>query len=312
MRRALVSATAALFASLLLATGAAGAPKGGQFGDTCVGAESGAPFGSVFEISRQGSPLPAAAPVSGVVTKWIAYMPTQLPEGLPRQSIRLVRLTGAGKVLVTAKSSLVSLRGGKNEFPTRLSVESGERLAFGSNEGGSIVCLNLPAESVEANSGGIGFPVPQPGNVAAYEATGYAVPVSAVIEPDADGDGFGDLTQDRCPESRDFHGACPVLHFAPRYKVGARTISVKVRSSVRARVAVSGLLPQLGASTGLRKTIPGGKWTAFNLSITPVMHQMLNRLSPRKTLEVPFVARVNHVPGNVSTDHLTVRIPGRR
>ena len=311
MRRVLLLVIAALTGSLLLTTAAAGAQKGGEFGDTCAGVESGAPYGSVFELSRQGSPLPAAAPTSGVLTKWIAYMPAEFPGGVPRQSIRLVRVAGSGQVEVTAKSSLETLSAGKNEFETRLPVRAGEHIAFGSNEGGAIVCLTLPPNEVQANSGGIGFPIPQPGEKASFEATEDAVPVSGVIEPDRDGDGFGDLTQDGCPQSADFHSACPVLHFSPGYKVGNRTIGVKVRSSVKARVAVSGLLPQLGASTGARKTIPARKPTTFRLAITPVLNEILHRLDSSKTLRVPFVARVNHVPGNVSTDRLTVRVPGR-
>lgn len=311
MRRVFLLVTVVLVGSLLPTAGAAGASKGGEFGDTCVGVESGAPYGSIFELSRKGSPLPAAAPVSGVLTKWIAYMPAEFPAGIPRQSVRLVRVLGSGKVEVTAKSSLEALHAGKNEFETRLPVQAGEHLAFGSNEGGAISCLTLPPENVEANSGGIGFPIPQPGETATFEATEDAVPVSGRIEPDRDGDGFGDLTQDGCPQSADFHGACPVLRFSPGYKIGDRTIRVTVRSSVRARVAVSGLLPQLGASTGARKTIPARKPTPFRLAITPVLHGILNRLDSSKTLKVPFIARVNHVPGNVSTDRLTVRIPGR-
>jgi hypothetical protein len=311
VRRVLLLVTVALAGSLLLTAGASAASKGGQFGDNCVGVEAGAPFGSVFELSRQGSPFPAAAPVSGVLTKWIAYMPAELPAGLPPQAVRLVRLVGPGQVEITAKSSRETLHGGKNEFETRLPVRAGEHLAFGSNEAASVVCLTLPPNEIRANSGGIALPIPQPGELASFEATEDAVPVSGVVEPDRDEDGFGDISQDGCPQSADFHSACPVLHFAPRYEVGDRAIRVKVRSSLRARVAVSGLLPQLGASTGARKTIPAKKLTTFRLLITPVLNEMLHKLDSSKTLRIPFVARVNHVPGNVSTDRLTVRVPGR-
>lgn len=311
MRRLLLLVMAVLVGSLLSTAGATAASKGGEFGDTCEGVQSGAPYGAVFELSRKGSPLPAAAPVSGVLTKWIAHMPAAFPAGVPPLAVRLVRVVGAGTVEVTGKSSPETLHPGKNEFETRLPVEAGEHLAFGSNQGGSIVCTTFSPEPLEESGGGIGFPVPQPGEKASFEATEYAVPVSGVVEPDRDGDGYGDLTQDGCPQSADFHSACPVLHFASGYEVGARAIRVRVRSSVRARVAVSGLLPQLGASMGARKTIPAHKLTAFRLAITPVLDKMLHRLDSSKTLRIPFVARVNHVPGNISTDRLTVRVPGR-
>ena len=34
--------------------------------------------------------------------------------------------------------------------------------------------------------------------------------MNADVEPDADGDGFGDETQDQCPSDKATHGACAV------------------------------------------------------------------------------------------------------
>ena len=116
---------------------------------------------------------------------------------------------------------------------------------------------------------------------------------------------------DRCPQSPDFSGPCPVLHFAPNYKVFKKTVEVRVKTSVEARIAVSGLLPGLGESLGTRKTIPAGKFVTFNLTIPLTLENHLHRLSPHESLPVKFVARVNHVTGNVSTARLIVRMPGR-
>jgi hypothetical protein len=118
--------------------------------------------------------------------------------------------------------------------------------------------------------------------------------------------------EDQCPQSPDFSGPCPVLHFAPTYKVFKRTVQVKVKTSIEARVAVSGLLPGLGESLGTRKTIPAGNFIIFNLTIPLALDNHLHRLSPHETLPVKFVARVNHVTGNVSTDRMIVRMPGRQ
>jgi hypothetical protein len=117
--------------------------------------------------------------------------------------------------------------------------------------------------------------------------------------------------EDKCPQSPDFSGPCPVLHFAPTYKVFKRTVQVKVKTSLEARIAVSGLLPGLGESLGTRKTIPAGKFVTFNLTIPLTLNNHLHRLGPHETLPVKFIARVNHVTGNVSTARLTVRMPGR-
>jgi len=123
--------------------------------------------------------------------------------------------------------------------------------------------------------------------------------------------GTGAAAEDRCPQSPDFSGPCPRLQFSPHYTVTKRFIEVKVKTTIKARVAVSGQLPGLGESPGLRKTIPAGKFVKFDLGIPLVLNNHLHRIGPKEFLNVPFVARVNHVTGNVSTAHLTVRIPGR-
>jgi hypothetical protein len=43
-----------------------------------------------------------------------------------------------------------------------------------------------------------------------YEpGSNHQIDVSAVLEPDADHDGFGDETQDQCPTNGSTHGPCP-------------------------------------------------------------------------------------------------------
>jgi hypothetical protein len=316
MRRLLLLVLAsALAGSSVLCAGAAAAPKGGEFGDTCQGVQ--APpgiFGATFERSRTGSPLPAAAPVAGVLTRWIAYMPELFPaEDVPPMTVRLVRVLGGGEVEVTAKAALEKLRPGKNEFETRLPVAAGEYLAFGSGEGGSIVCSEPSAEepNVRVESGGIGFPLPQPGQKAPFEAISNPVPVSGVIEPDVDGDGFGDLTQDGCPQGVAYHGSCPTLSFAPGYRVGAGALRVRLRSSLPARVAVSGVVPGLGTSLAARKSVGAGKLATFALTIPPALRAKLARFDSSRSLHVHLAARVARVSGGVGTDRLTVRLPGR-
>ena len=135
-----------------------------------------------------------------------------------------------------------------------------------------------------------------------------------MIERDQDGDGFGDATQDGCPESPVYHGPCPVLSFSPQVKIGEHSILVRVRSTLRALVVVEGLRKELGASFGTRKTIPPNRFVSFRLKYTPVTERLLRQTPPSQRLPYRFVARVADVRGSVKSvghDQMVVKFPGR-
>jgi hypothetical protein len=143
-----------------------------------------------------------------------------------------------------------------------------------------------------------------------FVLTGVLVLAAGAAGRVATGEG-GEPTRDLCPESDDFSGPCPVIHLSPHFEVKEKAILVQVRSSLEARVAVSALRHELGASSVERKTIPARTPTTFRLVIGNVMNGLLHRIPPRKTLPVQIIARVNHVTGNVSADRMTIHIPGR-
>ena len=66
------------------------------------------------------------------------------------------------------------------------------------------------------------------------------IPVLGDVEPDADGDGFGDETQDKCPQSKSIQVECPALVLDSVLTPGKTSISVYVAASVEAPVTVSG------------------------------------------------------------------------
>jgi hypothetical protein len=60
--------------------------------------------------------------------------------------------------------------------------------------------------------------------------------ISAVLEPDLDGDLYGDISQDLCPQSKLTQAACPapktVVTKAPKKTTTQRTVKIKFRSSI--------------------------------------------------------------------------------
>jgi hypothetical protein len=60
--------------------------------------------------------------------------------------------------------------------------------------------------------------------------------IAAVVESDADGDGFGDVTQDACPESATTQAACPapdtIIKKKPAKTGHSRFIKIKFKSTI--------------------------------------------------------------------------------
>ena len=66
------------------------------------------------------------------------------------------------------------------------------------------------------------------------------MPIVGVVEPDIDGDGFGDETQDACPRSESTIDPCPLVRTSFTTKVKKKSIEVSVTVSSVATVQVFG------------------------------------------------------------------------
>ena len=94
-----------------------------------------------------------------------------------------------------------------NTFTTRIPVEAGDVIGYYHQgpTGGDKCVRNAPATYVTrfVNVD------PAPGTTMAYGMVGaLQVDLSAVLEPDADHDGYGDETQDKCPTDPSTQGPC--------------------------------------------------------------------------------------------------------
>lgn len=312
MRRFILGLTAAV-TCLLLLLAAAAAAKSVEFGNPCT-AELPA-GGGLFEIASKESPLPAAAPISGVLTEWKMSF-SSVGEPLPlQQVVRVVRVIGSEQVKVIAKSSVEEVRAGANSFETRLPIEAGDHLALSSSEGapvGDLQCHPASENFYENEVGVLEQPLPGPGGTEMFNSEyGLRVPVVGVIEPDVDGDGYGDETQDGCPQSAAFQANCPVVSFAPAYSVGQSGIEVRVKSSAQAPVAVTAALPGASGSLRAEKTLAAGRFASFHLAFSRRLEAALTALDSGKSMAVKLRAHASNVHGAVSSDRLTVRLPGR-
>jgi hypothetical protein len=148
------------------------------------------------EIRRAAGGLRAP---SGVVTRWSistfngAYavgIALRIYDDLGAAGFRFVRESAHG--VVSDPDSQ-----GENAFATRLPITSGQAIGLRLIGDGANPCFNNDNEAACDTSGFI------PPLLAGASGPGFAsdacLPLRAVVEPDADGDGFGDETQDGCP-----------------------------------------------------------------------------------------------------------------
>ncbi len=305
MRRLLVGIVAAV--ALACASTASAAT---EIGDPCVGDDA-APFG-FFQISSPSSPLPMAAPATGVVTQWkvnLVAAPVQIP-----QSLKIARIVSPTLVQTVAESSVQTVVGGANSFPTRLPIQAGDRLGL-AGTGGEFGGLFCEDESTPSDHVGITESFGPPGGSVLYEDIPLRIPVRAVIEPDADNDGYGDETQDLCPQSAAFQVACPVVTLDAFPIVGGSAVKVLVATSTSAPVKVTGVA-KLGKGAKAKlstksKTVSAGVFTTFKLSFSKALKEKLKELEPGKKLTLKITASATNVAGQVSADKLKAKLKGQ-
>jgi hypothetical protein len=151
-----------------------------------------------------------AAPFAGVITSWSFEAAASAPATL---KLKVGRPAGGNSFSIVGESPPKAPTGGAVNTYTdvRIPVRAGDVMGYFALQGGVSSTCTKP--------GGAGFAVVVRGGDQPPSSTvaGYGTPVSqsqldlsATLERDADGDGFGDETQDRCPGEPGPSNGCPV------------------------------------------------------------------------------------------------------
>ena len=156
-----------------------------------------------IQPNADGDPVSSPAPADGVIVRFRLRT-----VGAEPVTLRLATVTNQGGTLLaqavgTGPTVTTQGTGEVEEFQARLEVKQGELLA-----------LDAPSTRMVYNQGGNEYtPLYAPPLVEGQgprgpggDPTGELL-LQAVVEPDADGDGFGDETQDACPRQAG-PGAC--------------------------------------------------------------------------------------------------------
>ena len=197
---------------------ATGACAGSLYGSDLQGERSLAPLacggGGCMEVQTAIGGASTAAPSGGVVVRWRVLNGEPGPytlrvvSFLPESSGGMYRTY---RVLHSSATESVTAPAGPlfskiSSFPTRLPIPAGAYLGLGKpslHNFGFQASGGSATYSQVANVGD--------GLAASGETHNGTFLYDADIEPDVDGDGYGDVTQDSCPTSAAIHeGPCPV------------------------------------------------------------------------------------------------------
>jgi hypothetical protein len=159
---------------------------------------------------KSTAPDPYVIPAAGVITAWTfrtaatGFPAFKLAVGTSITN-RIVR-TDAESQAVTLPANAVTTT------PVRIPVVAGQRLGFYTDT--AAPCYAVGSSGVD-DSLFSNFQSIEPGTTATFTALGsWAFPLSARLEPDVDGDGYGDETQDSCTTAPG-PGPCPPPAVAP-------------------------------------------------------------------------------------------------
>ena len=191
------------------------------------------PAAVVIDTVGVGTPTYVAAK-NGVLTSF-----SHLANGVAGKVQAIVFADGptsTQKTVVAKSVKLAVTPGAVNTFAIRLPIKAGQRLGLGFTS-------NNMACAVAGGNAGDTTLVKAPfdaDTTSDFVATGvlsggpgvtFRPNISAALESDIDGDGWGDLTQDGCPQSTHVTATCPDTKVTkkPRHKSTRSKVKVKVK-----------------------------------------------------------------------------------
>ncbi|HEX5610860.1 MAG TPA: hypothetical protein VFX45_12305 [Solirubrobacterales bacterium] len=288
-----------------------------EFGSNCTAEEALGGTALVSLSHGPTSPLPIAAPTSGVITRWKTTVGFEVPpeaSAIYAQRMQVLRSTSLpSQFLVVGESTPGAISTGVNSFPTRVPIQAGDRLGL---RGPFVSVYCIPGGTADvvglAETEG-GTPVGSAFNVTPVPT--IQVPLAAVIEPDADNDSYGDETQDGCPQSAAYQTPCPVITLATFSQAGSKAVTVSVTTSLSAPVTVSGSVKLNKKTTAKLKAVtagvtPGGIGK-FKLQFPSSLQKRLNELTPKQKLTLKLTASAANIAGPASTSSINAKLKGQ-
>lgn len=311
MTRRLSLALASIAAVLLLAAPAASAGSSeAGWGCTATGSEPGATLLATPEEGPGYQPLVKENP--GVIVGWTVRVEAGL--GQFAQQLGVFRPAGGGQYTKVAESAVETFGESAEpvQYPARIPVQAGDVLGLYGPE----QTLYCPGGPAPRSPGPIAV-----GETRAFTMDGNRPAVSAVVEEDLDRDGYGDFSQDRCPNSALFQTDCPL----PAVSVGKvavkkRAIWIEASNNTDAAIEavgevrwrVNGRRVRVGLGSGPAKSVAGGQVALLRVALPAAVRKRLEKLPRRRALRARIDVRATNLVPYVGTHEIKLRLPGRK
>jgi hypothetical protein len=198
---------------------ATGACSGSLYGSDLQGERSVPPgaclAGGCMEVQTAIAGASTAAPSDGVVVRWrvlnaesgpytlrvVSFLPGS--SGGVYRTYRVLNSSATENVTAPAGPLFSKI----SSFQTRLPIPAGAYLGLGKPSGSNFGFQASGGSATYSQVSNVGD-----GLAASGETHNGTFLYDADVEPDVDGDGYGDVTQDSCPTSATVHeGPCPVV-----------------------------------------------------------------------------------------------------
>jgi hypothetical protein len=313
--RAVALAGSALALTLIAAPAASATT---EVGTDCA-ADAEAPAHTLVPLAKQPSSRPLTVPSAGVVTSWRIDLAPPLTSA-PAQVLKVMRTTGeANSFAVVAESAPMPLTAAGNAFSARFPVQAGDRFGVSGGEAGNVMfCSNRPGESV----GSVGSDLRAGSSATFTVGDEVQVPVVATVEPDQDGDGYGDETQDGCPQSAAYQGPCPRVEIGATAVAGKKAVTLLITAGAATTVSVTasvahhhsllmGITRRENYRTPVLASVEPGQLTTIRLFFYRHLRLALKKLEPEKHLTLKVSLSAPNLTGLPTVKELRVRLKGQ-
>lgn len=265
-----------------------------------------------------GGPVPAKVPSAGVITSWTLRQEVgPLPPDF-KQALKVFRSTGAPtqyQVIGESAPSPISL--GANTFGTRIPVLAGDFLGASGTYSGTVysfICITgNPADRFAYF---LGSPTQGSTVNSLIEAEGLQSSVTAKVEPDADNDGFGDETQDSCPQSASTQAPCPLAVLSASAVVRKGLATILITSNVQVPVTVAGKVnigkgQKVNLNGGTQVVVPG-TLAKFTVLFPARLKERLKSLSRKRFLQLALTATAPNIAAGPTVQKVNAKAKGQK